>query len=177
MTILGVNSGQLNFNSNRAVGTGNFTIGSGSFLDNTSGAPIVNANNSPLTLGSFTFVGSNDLDLGNGAIALGNAINRAITVNGSANLTLRGVATGSGAAMSKTGTGTLTLFGASTNTNAVFTLTAGRLNINHTNAIGRNSVALTIAGPSTLGNTGSGNLTLTNHAVNLNADFAYDGTG
>ena len=66
-----LNAGGLNLNSAGAAGAGLLAL-SGGTLDNTSGAAVTLATNNPqLWNGSFTFNGSNPLNLGNGAVSLG----------------------------------------------------------------------------------------------------------
>lgn len=84
-------TGALNINSAGALGdgTGSLFIGISSTIDNTSGAPVT-LTNSPSSIilpgDGFTFGGSNDLNLGAGAVQLNlppNNQTRIITLNGS----------------------------------------------------------------------------------------------
>jgi len=73
-------AGELDINDTSALGTGSFTIGSGSIIDNTSGSAItLSTNNSQTWNGDFTFRGSNNLNMGTGAITLDSSLT--ITVN------------------------------------------------------------------------------------------------
>ena len=91
--------GQLNINNASALGTGPLNI-SGGLIDCPSGA-ITIAGNAETWNGSFTFVGSNPLNTGSGAVTLAN--NPTVTVN-AGTLTVGGGMTG-GSGLSITGTG------------------------------------------------------------------------
>ncbi len=127
-----LNSGLLNIGVSSAIGTGPLTITGGS-INNTSGAALtLAANNVQNWNGNFTFVGSNALNLGTGAVTLGN--NVTITASGSpANpLTVGGVISGA-FGLTLNGTGSLTL-----GTNQAFTgptvVNGGILQVNGTNS-------------------------------------------
>jgi autotransporter-associated beta strand protein len=105
-------SGQLNLNNggssgaNSSLGTGALTINGGT-LDNTSGASVTLApNNAQNWNGNFTFNGSASLNLGTGLVALGGS--ERVTVNANT-LTVGGVISGTGDALTKAGAGTLSL--------------------------------------------------------------------
>ena len=105
-----LSAGRLSVNNAAALGTGLLTI-SGGVLDNTSGGAItLSSNNAQSWMADFTFVGSNNLDLGTGAVAL--SANRMVTVN-AGTLTVGGTITGS-YGLTKAGLGTLELNGANT---------------------------------------------------------------
>lgn len=109
-----LNVGTLNLNHATALGNGAGTlvITGGTTLDNTAGAAIAMTANNPQTWnGDFTFTGSNALDLGRGAVAMG-AASRQVTVSAST-LTVGGAIGGTGG-LTKQGAGTLRLSGAST---------------------------------------------------------------
>lgn len=81
-----VNSGQLNINNsgdgsgNSAIGTGSLTLAFGSKIDNTSGASVtLLPNNQVIWNDDFTFVGTSNLDLGQGQLTLGSG-NVTVTV-------------------------------------------------------------------------------------------------
>lgn len=115
-----ISSGTLNINSASALGTGVLTINGGT-LGNTSGDAIVNAGNNPQVWNAdFAFAGTNDLDLGSGAVTLTG--HRYLTVNGG-NLTVRGtIDDGTNTFyFVKQGNGMLTLAGQSTYGSATFT--------------------------------------------------------
>jgi fibronectin-binding autotransporter adhesin len=126
---------QLNINSTTALGsaTSRLTIDSGdnARINNTSGGAITIANNNPQTwTNNFTFVGTNELNMGTGAITLGGS--RTVTVSAST-LTLGGIIDDgtSSFSLTKAGTGTMTLTARNTY-NGNTTITNGRLNLNHT---------------------------------------------
>ena len=109
-----VNSGTLNINNANAIGTGALTINGGA-IDNTSGGLITLAtNNAQSWNGSFAFGGTNDLNLGTGAVTLTTTPTTTITANGSATLTVGGVISGVGLGIAKSGPGTVKLTGANT---------------------------------------------------------------
>jgi len=143
-----VSQGQLNINSLSALGTpaGTLTLAAGTLIDNTSGAAVTVANPKSIALGSdFTFVGSNNLDLGTGTVTL--AGNTAINVSAN-ELTFSGDVVGSGFGITKTGAGTLLLdglTGAGSFTGNSF-VNAGRLVIGGTSTLGGGaSTVVTVA--------------------------------
>ncbi len=170
-----LSAGSLNINNAAALGAaaGTFTIASGTTIDNTSGGAITIAANNPMAWsGDFTFTGSNALNLGTGATALGAAV-RQVTASAST-LTVGGVVSGTGG-VNKTGSGTLALNGADTFTGGV-TLTAGTLAIGNAAALGAAASTFTIAG-GTLDNTSGGALTIANNnPQSWSGDFTFTGT-
>jgi fibronectin-binding autotransporter adhesin len=118
---LTLSGGTLNMNNAGALGTGTFTIGGGS-LNNTSAAAITNSKNNAITVNAdFTFTGTKDLNLGNGAVSLGTAAGTARQITVSAGtLTLGGaISNGTTAnALNKAGAGTLVLSGTNDYTGA-----------------------------------------------------------
>jgi len=148
-TRIGGATDRLNINSTTALGAtaSTFTILGGT-IDNTSGSAITLANNNAQAWnGNFAFTGTNDLNLGTGAVAM-NA-NRTVTLS-AGNLTVGGVISGSTFGLTKDGAGTLDLSGTGANTfNGTTTVNAGTLSLNKTgvNAIAGN---LTVAGGTTL---------------------------
>jgi autotransporter-associated beta strand protein len=106
-----LNSGLLVLNNNNAVGSGLLTI-TGGTLDSTAFG-ITLPNNAQNWNGDFTFNGSQNLNLGSGAVTLGSS--RTVTVNANA-LTVNGAISdgGNGYSLTKAGPGSLMLGAAST---------------------------------------------------------------
>ena len=111
-----------NLGNAKAPGTGTLGFGSptgnthvaGAELDNTSGAAMRLAYNNALRLTNFTFVGTDDLHMGDGAVTLGPS---AVVVNVLAkNLTIGGVISGAGKSFGNAGAGRLVLEGLNTYT-------------------------------------------------------------
>ncbi len=149
--VLNINNGGTSA-SNSAIGTGAFTVGGNGSFDNTSGAAITLQTNNPINLsgGSPTFVGTNDLTFGTGAVTLSGA-NRSLTVsNAAALLTLNG-AVGGAFGFTKLGAGTLLLGGGTAYTGAT-NVTAGTLLLNGATTA---TTGVTVAAAGTLGGGGS----------------------
>ena len=144
-----LSSGTLNINNASALGTGAFTIGGGT-IDNTTNAALTLTTSDAINIGtSFTFGGTQNLNLGTGAVSDNG--NYTITLNGSSKtLTLGGT-------MSNTSGGdqTLTVNGAGN------TLVLGGYTLNNT-SIGSDTINgtgnVTIAGPITNGSAFQGRL-------------------
>ena len=127
-----LSAGQLNINAASALGTGPFTI-SGGTIGNTSGAAItLSTNNAQNWNGDFAFAGTNDLNLGTGAVTMSSS--RTVTV-ASNTLTVGGVIGGSGYSLTKAGAGTLILTGSDTYT-GLTTVSGGILQIGAGGAAG-----------------------------------------
>ncbi len=109
-------AGSLTINSVTALGTGTFTIEAGTSIDNSTGGLItLTSNNIQNWNGSFTYLGttSQSLDLGTGAVTLGNNLTSVVN---SGSLIVGGVI-GDGAStytLIKAGAGTLVLNGNNT---------------------------------------------------------------
>ena len=135
-----LSAGQLDFNNSSAIGTGPFTINGGT-LDNTSGGTLTNLNNNPQNWNaSFAFLGSNNLNLGTGTVALNN--NSTVTVGSNA-LVVGGAIGGTGS-LSKAGNGTLELSGSNGYSGGT-TILAGTLQLGNTAALGSATSSLLIA--------------------------------
>jgi autotransporter-associated beta strand protein len=163
-------AGQLNIGSATAVGTGAFNI-SGGKIDNVSGASLTLSNN-VATLASFTFVGTNDLNLGSGAVTITG--NRTFTVS-AGNLTIGGPIsqTGGPRKLTKAGAGTLTLSGANTFSGGM-TISAGQLNIDNATAIG--SGTFTITGGAIDNTSGVAVALSNNNLQSWNGNFTFIGS-
>lgn len=159
-----INDGTVNLNNNSAIGTGSLTIGNTGpvTLNNTSGSAVtLSTNNSQTWNGDFTFGGSNDLNLGTGAVSM--SASRTLTTSGSSNLTVGGAISGTGNNLAKSGSGTLTLGGANTYTGST-TVNDGTLTV--TGAI--NSANTANVGDVIVGTSGT-NATLTVSGGTINA--------
>jgi len=180
-------AGTLNINNASALGTGTFTIASGSnaIIDNTTaGAITLSTNNAQIWNGDFTFTGTQSLNLGTGAVTLGG--NQTVTVNANT-LTVGGVISGGGFGMTKAGAGTLTLGGVNTYSGGT-TVSAGTLQLSGSGTLGSTSGTLTVNGGTLnlngttqgVGNlTGSGG-TILNNATGTNVTLTIgnnNGTG
>jgi autotransporter-associated beta strand protein len=164
--------GQLNINNASALGTGPFTISGVSTIDNTSAAAITLPNNPETWSADFTFRGTQNLNVGSGAITLSSSRN--ITVNGGI-LTVGGNITGGTSSITKAGAGTLVLFGTNSFSGG-FNLTAGQVNINTNTAIG--SGPFTIGANTSIDNSGTLLVTLTNNnPLTLNGNVTFIGSG
>jgi autotransporter-associated beta strand protein len=94
--------GTLNFQSATALGAGTFSI-TGGTIDNTFGAALILTSNNPISWnGSFTFTGTDDLNLGTGDVTLAGSS----TLTTSAGILTVAKITGTGG-LTKDGTGTL----------------------------------------------------------------------
>ena len=124
-----LNAGTLNINNASAIGAGPLNIsGANTTIDNTSGAPIAltTANVQDWNY-DFTFAGTNDLNLGTGAVPL--TATRTITTSntgGTGVLTIGGPISGVGFGITKDGPGTIVLAGANIYTGNT-TVNAGSL--------------------------------------------------
>ena len=131
-----LNSGTLVINNASAIGSGTFSINGGT-LNNTSGSTItLSTNNAQSWNGDFAFTGTNDLNLGTGAVTL-NAT-RTITVN-SGNLTVGGAISGTGFGLTKNGSGTLILSGSNSYSGNT-TINAGTLQASVTGALANTTI-------------------------------------
>ncbi len=102
-----VNAGTLVLGNANAIGTGLLTLNGGNLDSSVSN--LVNAgNNAQLWNSDFTFVGTESLNLGTGAVTLGG--NRTVTISAN-NLTVGGSIGGGAVDLIKQGAGTLTLAG------------------------------------------------------------------
>ncbi len=138
-----LSTGTLNINSATAIGSGTFIINGGTIIDNTSGGAIILSNNNPQNWnGDFAFIGTQNLNLGTGAISM-NA-SRQVTVNGGT-FTVGGIISGVGFSLNKAGAGTLILSGANAYTGGT-TLNSGILILNNIAALGAAGASVTLNG-------------------------------
>ncbi len=168
-----LSAGLLNINSSSALGTHTFYIENGTSIDNTSGNSITNGNgrsNANSWGGNFTFIGTNNLNLGTGGVAL--TSNVGVTTN-AGTFTVGGIISGA-YSLSKLGSGTLVLSGVNSFSGGM-TLTGGKLIINNSAALGTGTFS--IGSLTQIDNT-SGN-SITNNKNNLQSwggDFTFIGS-
>jgi autotransporter-associated beta strand protein len=130
-----LNSGTLNINNASAIGSGTLAINGGT-MNNTSGSAItLSTNNAQSWNSDFAFTGTNNLNLGTGAVAM-NA-SRTVTVN-AGNLTVGGSISGSGFGLTKNGSGTLVLSGSNSYTGNT-TINSGTVTAAAAGAVGNSS--------------------------------------
>lgn len=143
-----LSGGTLNLGSPTALGNGVLSIGASTAINATGGALDLVTNNAQVWSGSFTFVGSNDLDLGTGAVTLGS--NLAVTTTASY-LVVGGAISdgGNNRGLTKAGNGTLQLDGANSFTGPI-TINAGVLRISHPTALGTVAGGVSQSGTSAL---------------------------
>ncbi|MGC3967892.1 MAG: autotransporter-associated beta strand repeat-containing protein [Pirellulales bacterium] len=164
--------GSLNINSATALGSGTFTIGSGTTINNSTAAAITLSTANPQNWnGNFIFTGTRDLNLGTGAVTLG----ANLILTASANiLTVAGSIGDAGAnrSINKAGSGTLLLSGNNTFGGGL-TLDAGTLVINHGGALG---TGLFTINAGTINNTsGLPVSNINNNALRFNGNFTFTG--
>ncbi len=177
--------GVLNVNAPAALGSGTLTINGGT-LDNTSGAAVTLAANSPqIWNANVAFRGTNPLNLGNGPVALGTS--PVVTVGGTGALTVGGVISGAGQSLTVAGPGTLVLGGSNTY-NGPTSVTGGTLvvenpsqalagsystapgsllNFCYGNGTVSQSGSLTITGGGVFQKTGTGTWAMSNTTFNM----------
>ena len=161
-----LSEGTLNINNATALGSApsNFFIASGTTIDNTSGSAVTLTNNSTITLpgDGFVFGGTQDLNLGTGAVTLNlppNNSTRVITLNGTGRTLTFG---GDSISPSRGGNTTIQVDGAGN------TLVFGSLALNNSVANRTNTWS------------GDGNVTVNGGVLdggNGGQRFTYSGTG
>ena len=121
-----VAAGTLNINNAGAVGSGTLTLENSATIDNQSGAPITLATlNGGITMSSFTFLGTTNLDLGSATITVENGTimnvsNNTLAVDGSLN--------GSSSGITKNGPGAFTIDGIGSGGSVSYTINGGTVN-------------------------------------------------
>jgi autotransporter-associated beta strand protein len=174
---------KLHINSATALGTGTLTFGGGAAtdvvqIDNSSAGAVTVSTANAITLNrNFTFIGTQDLNLGTGAVDLnttGTALNRIITTTAKT-LTLGGALGNTGAGVTgitKQGAGTLVLSGTGSSYTGNTTVSAGTLAV--TGSLGATAVSVnagTLAGNGNIG----GNVSIASGATHSLAVAATPG--
>jgi autotransporter-associated beta strand protein len=189
---INLQQGVISLNSATALGTSSLTIGGSGYAVGLDGAGTTLTSTGGITIGGdFTFIGTNSLNTGTGAVGL--AANRTVQIGMNAQttgaLTIGGIISGAGA-LTKTGPGALTLSGANSFTGGTI-LNVGSLTLSGANttsgATSVNGGRLFLGNAAALG-TGALNLngglidavtaaqTLTSTgAINITGDFVYGG--
>jgi autotransporter-associated beta strand protein len=165
-------AGTLSINNASALGTGALTITGGTLDNDTSGTIINTNNNAQYWNGDFSFYGNKSLDLGTGAVTLGN--NRTVTTTFNV-LTVSGIIDdGTNTfSLTKNGDATLALAGANTYDGGTI-LNAGILGINHSQALSTGT--LTINGGTIDNSSAATVINSNNNRQNWNADFFFHGS-
>ncbi len=172
----------LDINNANALGSGTLTFGSTVTLDNTSGAAVTVAGNNAINLSAtnLAFVGSNNLNLGTGAVTVGASSHAAWSIDAGI-LTVGGAISG-GQAIYKEGAGTLVLSGDNSNFSGGFALgnatSGGSLDINSATALGTGLFTIHgTSGVNALDNTSGESLILTTeNAESWQNNFTFNGS-
>ncbi len=126
-----LNSGTLDINNINSLGSSGTFIINGGIIDNTSGSAISTANYPMQWNGDFTFLGSQNLNLGSGNVAING--NRIVTIAGGT-LTVGGTVSASTFDFTKAGSGNLVFGGNPVNVNNLLinsgTITAPSVSLN-----------------------------------------------
>ena len=159
---------QVNLDSATALGNGPLTILGGAIANTSGAAMTLSGVTAQYWNGSFTFAGSNDLNLGTGNVTLGASLTVTVSSN---RLTVNGPIgdNGQGYGLTKAGTGTLALGGSSGYSGGT-TINAGTLELD-ANAAAQNSPVTVnvnnglafgpgVTSPVVAGLAGSGNVSL-----------------
>jgi len=154
-----INSGTLKLGNATALGTGTLTI-NGCAIDSSVASLVLTPDNVQVWNSDFTFTGTNDLNLGAGAVSLGStAGTRTVTVDANT-LTVGGIiSNGTATGLTKAGAGTLVLGGVNLYSGGT-TVNAGTLTVNDGATLGASTGPLAVNNP----NTGAG----TDVVLNLN---------
>jgi autotransporter-associated beta strand protein len=178
-----LSAGKLNINNTSALGTsaGTFTIAGGT-IDNTSGSDITTVDYPQSWNADFTFAGTNNLNLGTGAVTM--SASRQVTTTANT-LTIGGVINENTRSLTKAGAGTLAFVGQAVTLNSLtisagtLTSTSGNLDLagNFTNnaAFTHNSGSVRFVGSSA--STLSSSATTTFHNLTINNPGSVTMTG
>jgi fibronectin-binding autotransporter adhesin len=184
-----LSAGTLGINSSTALGTGTLSIAAGATIDNSSISGLtLSTNNLQNWNGSFAFTGTQNLNLGTGAVTLGSSLDLTASAN---TLTVGGNIGdgGNNRSLSKSGAGTVVLGGNNTYTGST-TVTAGTLTANGTSATSGVFVSGGTFNFGNVGALGAGTLTLNSGTIDnmtgasvsvanpiaINGDFAFTGS-
>ena len=167
---LSLAAGIVNLNHSNALGTGTFSITGGAFNNTSGGALTIASNNVQAWGGNFTFSGSQDLNMGTGAVTIGANLTTTVAAG---NLTVQGQIGGAGSRLTKAGEGRLILSGSNSFSGGI-TLNAGILDMNNAAALGNGTLIL--AG-GTINNTSGAAITLsTNNLQTWSSNVSFTGT-
>ena len=163
-----LNAGTLNLGNVAALGSGTFTLAGGT-IDNTTGvAGTLSGNQATVINGSFTFTGTNSLNLGTGAVTLGtsptittNGATSTLNIGGNIALTTNG--------LTKDGPGTLILVGTNNYTGNT-TVNAGTLRMGGSSA----GTAITVNNAGSVLQIGSATGLTAANTVSLTASTTLD---
>jgi autotransporter-associated beta strand protein len=184
-------AGTLTIGSSSALGTGTFTIEAATTFAALAGLTLTSTQH--VWNGSFTFGGTQSLDLGPGAVTLGGSLTatvisgRVLTVGGGVDdgASTFGITKADNGTLVFNGNngydgltllsvGTLTLAGDNSGASGGVATTGGTLNINSATALGPGT--FTIGGGTINNSTGAGITLTTNNVQNWNASFTFTGT-
>ncbi len=135
-----INDGAAATAGSSAIGTGPLTI-TGGAIDSTLSGVTLGTNNTENWNGSFTFNGTDSLNLGTGAVTLGTT--PTVTVNANT-LTVGGSISGGANGLTKAGAGTLAIGGSGSFTGAT-TISAGAIQLTSSNALATSTVTISAA--------------------------------
>ncbi|MBN8458099.1 MAG: autotransporter-associated beta strand repeat-containing protein [Verrucomicrobia bacterium] len=169
-----LNTGTLNVNSATALGTGTLTINGGS-LDSTVAGVVLTANGTRVWNGDFVFTGTNDLDLGTGAVTIGGTGDRSVTVTGT--LAVGEMKTTGTQGFTKLGTGTLVLTSdgataAASVVGGVLNVAAGTIQINRASGVTGDLVGAGLIGSGNITNGAATERWFYSNAANGTFDFS-----
>ena len=171
-----LNAGTLVLGNASAIGTGLLTINGGA-LDSSVPSLVLSTNNAQSWAGDFTFVGSNDLNLGTGAVDLGATAGatRSVTVTAGTLTVGGGISNGTNGTtptinLTLAGAGTLQLNGANSYTGAT-TINGGTLALGSSGTLA--SPSITVAGSGSLFSSAGSINSATNLTLNASGAAAF----